>query len=648
MGANMFCLTKDLSLEFKKRLKSGEIDPEKLALMTSAGRHDYFASFLGDANATQINSLFESKLLLKGQQQGMINWAKQSAGMKPQVRADLISKIGKMDRILNPTEEKAFLHDLASTKIGANVTLDEAKKLTDLSSKVQEAKKSLQEDINNTAKQIEYGSRIYDTQEYLNSINPNKGHIVANVLGIPRSLVAILDFVSAPFRHGFFAMSDPAWIKNYVKMPSLLLKKSAFRTQMGRIYGSKYYDALVKGGLSIFQTGGNLAKQEEQFASNLLNKFPLTGGSKRGYTGFLNGLRFDMAAAMMKAEELRGGDVGVGSKFVKDISTAVNNLTGAGSLGRFKSAAPEINLVFFSARMQIARINMLNPVTYLNPKTSARARVFMLKNLLGSLAISAGLLSLAKLAGAKVNITNPEKTDFGEISYGNLRIDTTGGNRVMITLLARLLTGRYVSAAGKVTQLGQGAYKPLTRMDLVQSFILGKLAPGAASIMGDFLTQVNGKDPWGNPVTVQDEAKKQVLPMNITNGMDMYNEDPTNTALGITLGLFGLPVSVSTPVNTKADWGDSTGKTLTQFHQAVGDAKFNAANDKFNTQYQSWYNKTTKTSAFKNLSADNQASLITSAKSTIEASVLKSYGFKYTPAKNDASTNYIIKSLKPK
>jgi len=30
-----------------------------------------------------------------------------------------------------------------------------------------------------------------------------------------------------------------------------------------------------------FQVGGSLAKQEEQFASNLLNKFPLTKGSKR-------------------------------------------------------------------------------------------------------------------------------------------------------------------------------------------------------------------------------------------------------------------------------------------------------------------------------------------------------------------------------
>jgi len=643
-----YCLTKDLSLEFKKRLKSGEIDPEKLALMTSAGRHDYFASFLGDANATQINSLFESKLLLKGQQQGMINWAKQSAGMKPQVRADLISKIGKMDRILNPTEEKAFLHDLASTKIGANISLDEAKKLTELSSKVQEAKTNLQADINNKAKQIEYGTRIYDTQEYLNSINPNKGHIVANVLGIPRALVASLDFVSAPFRHGYFAMSDPAWIKNYVKMPSLLVSEKAFRTQMGRIYGSPYYNALTKGGLSIFQIGGNLSKQEEQFASNVLNKFPITRGSKRGYTGFLNGLRFDMAAAMMKAEELRGGDIGVGSKFVKDISTAVNNLTGAGSLGRFKSAAPEINLVFFSARMQVARINMLNPVTYLNPKTSGRARILMLKNLLGSLAISAGLLYLAKLAGAKVNMTDPTKTDFGEISYGNLRIDTTGGNRVLVTLLARLITGRYVSAAGNVTQLGKGAYKPLTRLDLVQSFILGKLAPGAASIMGDFLSQENGKDPWGNPVTIQSELKDQIIPMNITNGMDMFDKDPTNTALGITLGLFGLPVAVSSPVSTKVDWNDSASQTLTQFHTKVGDTKFNAANDKFNLQYQSWLQTTQNTSLYKKLSSTEQKSLQTSAKSDIETKILKSYGFTYTAAKTDANTKYILKSLKPK
>ena len=50
---------------------------------------------------------------------------------------------------------------------------------------------------------------------------------ISNVVGIPRNLVASLDFVSAPFRHGYFSMSNPAWIKNYVQMPKLLVSEKA-------------------------------------------------------------------------------------------------------------------------------------------------------------------------------------------------------------------------------------------------------------------------------------------------------------------------------------------------------------------------------------------------------------------------------------
>jgi hypothetical protein len=64
-----------------KKLKSGEIDPAKLVEMTSQERRDFFSKFLGEENARQVNALFESKLLLKNQQQGIITWAKKVAGI---------------------------------------------------------------------------------------------------------------------------------------------------------------------------------------------------------------------------------------------------------------------------------------------------------------------------------------------------------------------------------------------------------------------------------------------------------------------------------------------------------------------------------------------------------------------------------------
>src|SRR6266436_5151390 len=110
----MFCLPKELTDKFKTKLISGEINPEKLSSMSSEERRTYFKEFLGADNAKQVNTLFESKLLLKNQQLGIINWAKQVAGMKPEVLKDILTKVNKMTEVLNPVSEKAFLEDLAS------------------------------------------------------------------------------------------------------------------------------------------------------------------------------------------------------------------------------------------------------------------------------------------------------------------------------------------------------------------------------------------------------------------------------------------------------------------------------------------------------------------------------------------------------
>ena len=65
-----WCLIPSKSLEFKKGLKDGTIDPAKLAAMDSVARHAFLSKFVGEENSTQVNSLFESRLLLKNQKAG--------------------------------------------------------------------------------------------------------------------------------------------------------------------------------------------------------------------------------------------------------------------------------------------------------------------------------------------------------------------------------------------------------------------------------------------------------------------------------------------------------------------------------------------------------------------------------------------------
>src|ERR1039458_8395658 len=102
----MICLPKSLTQAFLTGLKDGTIDPQKLSSMSSEDRNNFLAGIVGKDNASEVNALFESKLLLKDQQAGIINWAKTVAGLKPEVRTDIISKINNLSEALNPTDLK--------------------------------------------------------------------------------------------------------------------------------------------------------------------------------------------------------------------------------------------------------------------------------------------------------------------------------------------------------------------------------------------------------------------------------------------------------------------------------------------------------------------------------------------------------------
>src|SRR3990167_8711640 len=97
----IWCLTKENVDRFKIALKDGTINPFKMASLASEDRHAFLSKFVGEENALQVNSLFESKLLLKNQKAGFISWAKKVSGITPQVKRDLISRIERMDNVLN-------------------------------------------------------------------------------------------------------------------------------------------------------------------------------------------------------------------------------------------------------------------------------------------------------------------------------------------------------------------------------------------------------------------------------------------------------------------------------------------------------------------------------------------------------------------
>lgn len=165
-----WCLPREYASEFLKALQSGAIDPSKLMDMTSAERRAFFEGIVGKDYAQEVNAQFESKLLLKDQQRGLVTWAKKIAGISPAVRAGLVEKINKLDRVLNPAEEKEFLADLAAKKLGTEVTAEEAGKIFALAQKAAQDRTAPTENLSGVSD--EYLKSAGDLQHYINSLKP--------------------------------------------------------------------------------------------------------------------------------------------------------------------------------------------------------------------------------------------------------------------------------------------------------------------------------------------------------------------------------------------------------------------------------------------------------------------------------------------
>src|SRR6185436_3653443 len=138
-----YCLPRKYASAFTKALQDGTINPGALADMSSAERRKFFEPIVGAENAADVNALFESKLLLKNQKQGLVTWAKTVAGISEPARRDLLTKIGKMNAILTPADESKFLADLAARKLGVTVTAEEAQHIADLSKAAETAKAAM-------------------------------------------------------------------------------------------------------------------------------------------------------------------------------------------------------------------------------------------------------------------------------------------------------------------------------------------------------------------------------------------------------------------------------------------------------------------------------------------------------------------------
>ena len=526
--ASSFCLPKDIANKFKQSIKSGKIDIDKLSDMSSLKRRDFFTEMVGERNAREVNALFESKLLLKNQQRGMVTWAKQITGIRPELKNTLVDKIMKMEPILSVQEENLFFNDLASKRLGADITTKEAGEIVELSEKIREL-----ENYKTDKERIKYGRSKIALTDYVSSLNPKKANLLTNIANVPRTVMTSID-LSAPLNQGWGMVSRKEFYKSLGPMIRYALNKENLLDLQADIITRENYKAAKKAGLRLTDLGDSLMQREEEMMSNILDKVPGIAASQRAYTGFLNKLRMDVFDSLVEKAKISGEDIGLDSPVLKDLASVVNNFTGGARVGQIETAVPALNAMFFSPRKVMSSINILNPRNYLSRKISKTARKAAIRNLLGSSSISFALISLASLLGSDEPERDPRSTNFGKIKVGDSRMDVTGGNGTYIVLLSRILSRSSKTSKGKIRKLGNKMYET-SAWDLISRGVRYKLAPNA-SLLVDMFT---GANAIGQKKTILQSIKDRFKPMFIRDLFELNESDPDGKIALALLALFG-------------------------------------------------------------------------------------------------------------
>ncbi len=587
-----FCLPKEFANKFIDALKSGKIDPEKLIDMTSAERRAFLEPIVGEASVHEVNALLESKLLLKDQKRGLVSWAKKVSGITQATRTDLLSKIERLDKVLNAADEKAFLEDLAAKRLGTEVTHEEAQNVVEATKEVRLAREAIPEGAPNGSPAImDYGLKYRMFQKYISELKSRGTDITwkewltspsewfNTLAGTTKSVLSSLDN-SFFGRQGIKTLyTNPSiWAKNFAKSwgdiarelahtkkdiePLDLIKAEIFSRENAR---NGKYDAMnLDVGIA----------SEEAFPSTIQEKIPLLGRFfKAADTAFSGGalrMRADLADKLIPQAEKFGVDMK--GRDAEHIGGLINTLTGRGDIGQLNVFGGKINAAIFSIKFVKANIDLLlkpllAPAQIASDFVKAKAGVPVersagelfarkeaAKNLLKITAATAGILYLANTLWPGSVEFDPRSPDFGKIKIGKHTIDVTGGLGSVVTLAARMVPtvhdgklGWWIkSKSGKWTQTNSYAYGAQNTLDTLENFGEGKLSPIAG-----FLRDVAvGQDFSGNKIDIStgkgigNAALGTVTPLPIQTFQDLHEPDNA-TALGLMI-LDGLGLSVNT------------------------------------------------------------------------------------------------------
>lgn len=636
-----FCLRPELVDKFKKGIFSGEINPEKLNVMPSKERRDFFAKYVGEENAQNVNALFESKLLLKNQQAGLIRWAEKVMNNQPTLRKGLIDRISKMENVLTPQEEAGFLEDLATQKLGIGVTEEEAKNILKFSKATDELKAKIPNDspIGSTER-MEYGVALVQYKNYIASLKEGAekltwGEWLKSPSTMAKEAAGAAKSAKATLDNSFFGrqgikilFTKPSiWGKNFLKSWGDIGKELRGIDAMDAIKADIFSrpNALNDNySLSKLDIG---IETEEAFPSQVWEKVPglsrLFKASESAYNGAGLRMRADLADAMF--DKAKNAGVSLKDKTeMEAIGQLVNAMTGRGKLKTIGQGAETLNVALFSPKFLRSNFDTITAHIFQPSMKGTFAKKEASKNLGKIVMGMAGVLGAAEVLFPGSVEFDPRSSDFGKIKIGNTKFDITGGMGSIAVLAARSITRTTKTSSGVKRSLVSGDYGAQTGLDVIEQFFEGKLAPGPALIR-DIL---KGETFSGeNPLDPKVMAKSLLVPIPITTYQQL-RDDPNSANDLFAILADGLGFSTSTSAIGRNDWNTSDTKELKQFKEKVGQETFDKENENYNVAIKERLEKLKATKEYQSLSEEDKAAEITRKKTDVKDEIFKKYNFK--------------------
>jgi hypothetical protein len=555
----MFCLPKFAADILRSKFSSGELTPSKLSEMTSAERREAF-SFLGAENAKKVNTAFEQKLLLKNQEQAMINWAKEVLGEKSPALRDTLTKIEKNAELLTPDEMDMFLEDLVEKKLGVNVTPQEAATLVELAGDVATKKAAIPENApNGSPVVLEYGTSLALFKKYmedlkLENVSPfvermknDKAGLIKDALGATKSMTATGDLSFIGIQGAKMLLTNPVKtigiIKEVLKgIPASLRNEDAVLPTKAWVYSRKN----ARNGLDAKAKLATGIGNEEVYPTAIPSRIPgigrLFSASDHAFQNFALRSRAVMFDLYIEKAKKAGLDI-TDAETLEGIGSLANVLSGRAGLGKWEAVGNTINVAFFSPRFALSNIHFLTS-HLMDPKATPFVKKVAAQNLLKVVASVATVLATANALGFETE-EDPTSTNFGKIKVGDSWVDISGKMGSFVVLATRLITGDMRTQKGKYIDLDSGKFGALSRASALGQFAEGKLSPP----FGAALDYLQGKDFDGNKPTLLSTLKRLTMPMSLDSTMKTFenSKDADLLLLLILTGLNTVGFNTSTP-----------------------------------------------------------------------------------------------------